>query len=90
MFRRLAKDALSLGRRQCPALYATDNPARMIAQGKQPSDAELARLVDLAPDETAVALPTETVLRGVARYVKESGDAELSDRIEAFLGERGM
>jgi hypothetical protein len=90
MFRMLAKDVLSLGKRQCPALYLDDDPGRMIAQGKRLSGAETEHLVDLAADETAVAIPTETVLRAVARYAKEQGADELSDQIEGFLVDRGM
>lgn len=90
MFRMLAKDALSLGKRQCPALYVAEDPARMVAQGKRLSAGELSQLIDLDDDENAVYLPTETVLRGAARLVKESGDHLLSDAIEAFLAERGM
>jgi hypothetical protein len=85
---RLAKDTESLTSGGCPALYSTDDPARMIGQGKVLSPAETTELLELLADETAVAIPTETVFRGVAKYATEHGDDELASRIEAFLTAR--
>jgi hypothetical protein len=87
--RRLAKDIESKNG-GCPALYDTDDPARMHAQGKRLSEAETAELLDLAGDETAVAIPTETVFRGMAKYATQHGDDDLAGRIEAFLTARSM
>jgi hypothetical protein len=81
----LAKDAGSVTSGGCPALYSTDDPRRMIAQGKVLAPGETTELLELLDDETAVAIPTETVLRGVAKYATEHGDDELAGRIEAFL-----
>ena len=89
-FHRLAKDKQSLTSGGCPALYADDDPARMIAQGKRLNDAEFGMLVELAGDETAVAIPTETVFRAMAKYATEHGDDELVARIEWFLTARGL
>jgi len=89
---RLAKDSTSVSSGGCPALYSTDDPARMLAQGKRlaPEDEDAAQLEEVLPDETAVAIPTETVFRGVAKYATEHGDDELAGRIEAFLADRRL
>jgi len=87
---RLAKDAGSVTSGGCPALYSTDDPARMIGQGKVLSTEETADLLELLDDETAVAIPTETVFRGVAKYATEHGDDDLAGRLEAFLAARGL
>jgi hypothetical protein len=87
---RLAKDEDSVTSGGCPALYSTDDPARMIGQGKVLSAEETAELLELLDDETAVAIPTETVFRGVAKYATEHGDDDLTARIEAFLASRGL
>ncbi len=82
---RLAKDNGSMTSGDCAALYSTDDPARMIGQGQVLRPAETAELLAVGDDETAVAIPTETVFRSVAKYATEHGDDELADRIEAFL-----
>jgi hypothetical protein len=87
---RLAKDRGSLTSSGCPALYSTDDPARMIGQGKMLDPAETAELIEMLDDETAVAIPTETVFRGVAKYATEHGDDDLARRLEAFLTARRM
>jgi hypothetical protein len=87
---RLAKDNGSVTSGGCPALYSTDDPAGMIGQGKVLSAAEAAELLELLDDETAVAIPTETVFRGVAKYATEHGDDDLAGRIETFLADRGL
>jgi hypothetical protein len=88
--RRLAKDKGSLTSGGCPALYDNDDPDVMWAQGKKLSKAEMGRLLELLDDETAVAIPTETILRGMAKYATQHGDDELAARIEAFLTAKGM
>jgi hypothetical protein len=87
---RLAKDVNSVTSGGCPALYGTDDPKEMRAQGKVLTDGELAELLELLGDETAVRIPAETLLRGVARYVSEHGDGDLSGRIEAFVVAREL
>jgi len=87
---RLAKDQSSRGKGGCPALYATDDPSRMIAQGPVLPDAEFDELLEIQPFETAVAIPTETVLRGVAKYATEHGADDLTASIEAFLAQREL
>lgn len=84
----VARDSVTSG--GCPALYSTDDPARMIGQGKKLSQEEESELLQALDDETAVAIPTETVLRGVAKYATEQGDDDLASRIEAFLAARGI
>lgn len=86
--RRLAKDGPgSVTSGGCPALYSTDDPARMIAQGKILGREESAALESHA-SETAVAIPAETIFRGLAKYGSEHGDDGLADAIEAFLFSR--
>lgn len=87
---RLAKDSGSVTSGGCPALYSTDDPARMIGQGKVLSAKEAAELLELLDDEAGVAIPTETVFRGVAKYATEHGDDDLAGRIEAFLEAKGL
>ncbi len=87
---RLAKADGSVTSGGCPALYSTDDPRRMIAQGKVLLPGETAELLEPLDDETAVAIPTETVLRGVAKYASEHGDDDLAGRIEAFLTAQGL
>lgn len=87
---RLAKDDTSVTSGGCPALYGTDDPKRMVAQVKKLDDAEMAEVLDLLDDETVGSIPTETVFRGVAKYVTEHGNDELAARIEAFLREQGI
>lgn len=87
---RLAKDSGSVTSGGCPALYSTDDPARMFGQGKVLSAKEAAELLELLDDEAGVAIPTETVFRGVAKYATEHGDDDLAGRIEAFLEARGL
>jgi hypothetical protein len=88
---RLAKDdSGSVTSGGCPALYSTDDPARMIGQGKVLGPAETAELLELLEDETAVAIPTQTVFRGVAKYATEHGDDLLAAQIDTFLAVRGL
>ena len=87
---RLAKADGSVTSGGCPALYSTDDPARLVGQGKVLSDAEKGELMEVLADESAVAFPTETVFRGVARYAAEHGDTGLAAQIEAFLTARGL
>lgn len=88
--RRLAKWRGSVFNGACPALYSTEDPATMISQGKKPTSAQMAELLEVADDETAVAIPTETVFRGVAKYATEQGDQELAGKIEDFLAARRL
>lgn len=88
MLRRLAKDTNSTGSGRCPALYATDDPARMVAQVRALSDTETAQLIEIGADEVAGSIPTETVFRAIAKYVSEQGDDTLAGAIEVFLTDR--
>ncbi len=80
---RLAKDEPgSVTSGGCPALYSTDDPARMICQGKVLAPEQT---MTLAGGCTAADVPAETVFLGAAKYATEHGDDELSSRLEAFL-----
>ncbi len=71
--RKLAKDAASPDG-DCAAVYvATDDPSVMVAQGKILDADTTANLEDHAADETAVRIPTETVVRAVGRHLAEYG-----------------
>ena len=87
---RLAKWRGSVFNGACPALYSTEDPATMISQGTKPTSAQMAELLEVASDETAVAIPTETVFRGIAKYATEHGDEQLAGKIEEFLAARGL
>jgi hypothetical protein len=90
VLRRLAKWQGSVANGACPALYCTDDPTMMIGQGKKLTTRQTAELLDVAGDEAAVAIPTETVFRGVAKYATEHGDDDLAGKIEEFLTARGL
>jgi hypothetical protein len=68
---KLAKDAGS-PTGECPAVYvAQDDSEVMVVQGKFLDDDTLVNLEDHAPDETAVRIPTETVVRAVERFLAQ-------------------
>jgi hypothetical protein len=70
---RLAKDGES-GEHGCPAVYvADDDPTVMVVQGTYLDADTRGNLVDRAGDETAVAIPAETVVRAVHSYLAEHG-----------------
>lgn len=85
MILRLCKAADSWGKDQCPAVYRTDDPAKLIVQGKSLDATGMAALQDLAVDETAVQIPTETVLRAVGLILAERGRPDLLVEIETCL-----
>lgn len=62
----------------------------MVAQVKVLTAEEASELLELLDDETAGAIPVETVFRSVAKYASEHGDDDLASRIEAFLATRGL
>lgn len=69
--RKLAKDSGS-NQGACPAVYvAEDDPALMVVQGKTLDAETTAELDDALADETAVRIPTETVLRAAEKYLAE-------------------
>jgi len=69
--RKLAKDPDS-GVHGCPAVHvAADDPAVMVVQGKLLDAGTTDELHDLVADETAVRIPTETVIRAAERYLAE-------------------
>lgn len=88
---RLAKADTSVTSGGCPAFYSTDDIKRMVAQVKTDlSDSEMAEVLEVLPDEMAGSIPTETVLRAVAKLFSEHGEDDLAARIEAFVVERGL
>lgn len=83
--RRLCKSAESIPEGQCEAMYLSDNPATMVGQGKHLDDSAAAQLLDLAEDEGAFAIPTETVFRAVGLVLAEHGRPDLLTELETFL-----
>ena len=71
--RRLAKDATSTASGRCPAVYvAADDPDVMVVQGKFLDEATVGNLLEVNADETAVRIPTETVLRAARRWLEDN------------------
>jgi hypothetical protein len=69
--RKLAKDPNS-NQGACPAVYvAEDDPAVMVVQGKHLDTETTAELDDVLADETAVRIPTETLVRAVENYLAQ-------------------
>lgn len=69
--RKLAKDGDSKTG-DCPAVYvAEDDPAVMVVQGKFLDADTTAQLHDPLADETAVRIPSETMVRAVEAYLAE-------------------
>lgn len=83
--RRLCKDGNSTDEDECPAIYLAEDPAVMVAQGKLLDAPTMADLQNLAPDEIAAALPTETVLRAAALFLAEQGRPAMGTEVEDFL-----
>ena len=90
--RRLCKADDSDGKEECPAMYVTDDPTSMVAQGRVLDAATEADLQQRAADEAGVVLPTETVLRAAALFLSERGRpavmAEVSDFLTTWDGRR--
>ena len=85
--RRLCKSADSFPQGDCSAMYVSDDPATMVGQGKVLDTGTAAELLDVAEDERAVAIPTETVLRAAALLLAENGRPAMTAEVEAFLRE---
>lgn len=83
--RRLCKSADSMRADNCPAVYVADDLAKMVGQGKRLDSETTAQLLNLAEDEVANVIPTETVLRATALFLAERGESDLSAQIEAFV-----
>ena len=76
------------GNDECPAVYVSDTTASvMVALGRTLSADVLATLLNLAHDETAVEIPTETVLRAAGLYLADHGRPDLLAEIETFLAD---
>lgn len=83
--RRLCKSAGSTEDHECPAVYEAEDQSLMIAQGKILDPSTMAGLQDLAGDETAVAIPAETVLRAAGLYLAERGRPAVLAEVESYL-----
>lgn len=88
--RRICKAEESVTQGQCPAMYAApENQLKMVAQGKDPDEDTKAYLRDVADDESAVVLPTETVLRAVATLLADAGYPAAKADVESYLKDLG-
>lgn len=83
--RRICKAANSYDDGKCPAVYATDDPAVMVGQGKVIDAATSAELMDCAADEGGWFIPTETVLRAAGLFLSERGRPYALARFAAGL-----
>lgn len=83
---RICKSENSSWNGGCPAVYAVDgDPGMMVSQGKTLDPATAGELQDLATDETAAFIPTETVLRAAAKYLAWHGRESVAADVESFL-----
>jgi hypothetical protein len=88
--RRLCKAANSFPQDKCPAVYVEEeDPSTMVGQGRKMSAKAKAELRDLAAEEDAVRIPTETVLRAVGLFLAERGRPVVLAEVEAYLEEVG-
>lgn len=67
---------------------APSHPSWMVGQGKRLDDEDIAKLEDVAADETAVMIPVETVLRAAGLYLAEHGRPAVMEQVQAFLDEQ--
>jgi hypothetical protein len=77
-----------MGQDFCPAMYLADDPTMMVSQGRRLDDETTAQLCNLADDETAHLIPTETVLRAAALVLASQGRATLAAEITATVTRR--
>jgi hypothetical protein len=84
----VVRQANSFPQDKCPAVYVEeDDPSTMVGQGKKMSAKAKAELRDLAAEEDAVRIPTETVLRAVGLFLAEQGRPVVLAEVEAYLEE---
>jgi hypothetical protein len=83
--RRLCKAASSTEVRDCPAIYVDADPAWMVGQGKRLDATATGQLLDLAADEVASRIPTETILRAAGLFLAERGHPGVLAEIESYL-----
>jgi hypothetical protein len=84
---RLCKSGDSVNESLCPAMYLADDPTMMVSQGKRLDPETTAQLRDLANDEIAHLIPTETVLRAAALVLAAHGRAALAAEITASVAQ---
>lgn len=59
----------------------------MVGQGPQLDAAATGKLLERAPDEVGIRIPTETVLRAVGLFLADRGHPVVLAQVEAYLGE---
>ena len=88
--RRLCKSGSSARDEDCPAVYVDeDDPAVMIGQGPMLDASRLVELQNRAPGETAIEIPTDTVLRAAGLFLAERGRPIVLSEVLAHLAEDG-
>jgi hypothetical protein len=86
--KRLCKAANSVAQGDCEAMYVDlEDLAWMVGQGRLLDSEASAELLDRAPDEAGVRIPTETVLRAVGLFLADRGHPEVLADVEAYLAE---
>lgn len=83
---RLCKWSGSMEDDDCPAVYLDhDNPSMVVCQGPLLEDEAAAELMNRAPHEGGVALPSETLLRAAGIFLARQGVTDPLAEIEAYL-----
>jgi hypothetical protein len=86
--KRLCKAANSIGQGDCPAMYLDiEDLAWMVGQGPQLDAAATGELLERAPEEVGVRIPTETVLRAVGLFLADRGHPGALAEVQAYLAE---
>jgi hypothetical protein len=86
--KRLCKAANSIGQGDCPAMYLDlDDLTWMVGQGPRLDDAATRELLESAPEEVGVRIPTETVLRAVGLFLADRGHPGVLAEVETYLAE---
>ena len=85
--RRLCKAGTSGEEEECPAVYITDDPTWMVAQGPMLDAGVAAEMQQVTVGEAGVELPTETVLRAAALFLAEQGRPAMLTEVRDFLAD---
>jgi hypothetical protein len=86
LLERLCKWSGSVEDEDCPAVYVDhDDPTTLVCQGPLLDEAGTAELLNRAPHEAGVALPSETLLRAAGLFLARQGVTGPLAEIEAYL-----
>jgi hypothetical protein len=83
---RLCKWSGSLEEEDCPAVYIDlDDLMQLVCQGQLLDEEAAAELLNRAPHEGGVAIPTETLLRAAGLFLARQGVTGPLAEIDAYL-----